>query len=166
MDTTPVKDPEVRDAKDITAEYEATLHAAAQQHTPFDDETNRKLAELEKQTDAAMDNPDAKPGSLKNASFKFDPKDPRFQRMLRKYLKEQRRNAPKHENYHKCHKFCPLFKKCECFKKSIEDQKACFEKAAEKARKIEGFMNNSELGKIRIIAKMIQDDYNAEHTDK
>ena len=93
MDTTPVKDPEVRDAKDITAEYEATLQAAAQQHTPFDDETNRKLAELEKQTDAAMDNPDAKPGSLKNASFKFDPKDPRFQRMLRKYLKEQRRNA-------------------------------------------------------------------------
>ena len=86
-----------------------------------------------------MADPNGKP--LENASFKFDPNDPAFQRMVRKALKAQYANAPKHENCKECRKFCPLFKKNECFKKTTVEQKACWDAYVAKAKEVGGIVS-------------------------
>lgn len=118
MDDRPMK---VTTAADITAEIER----AAGFHAPFDPATNARLAQLEEKTDTEM----SADGTLKSKdmAMQFDMKDPRVRKLIERVLKEQRARAPKHENYSCCHKYCPNFKKCSCFKRTAAEQKRCWE---------------------------------------
>lgn len=112
---------EVTTAADITAEIER----AAGFHAPFDPATNDRLAQLEQQTDTEM----SADGTLKgkDMAMQFDMKDPRVRKLIQRVLKEQKARAPKHENFACCHKYCPSFKKCSCFKRTAADQKRCWD---------------------------------------
>lgn len=116
MDTTTPSMPEPKMMSDVLKPFEADASAKLAQDEVAADKAIQEAADAGTPVD-----------QLAGGNMMVDMNDPKFQKAIKKYQKMIKDRAPKHENYRLCHKKCPNFKKCSCFKKEIADQKACWE---------------------------------------